>query len=113
MKSTNRLLMLITGVYSLLLSLHLVARRVFGDRFWWLSLVNTFTHLLFLPLLPLLALAAGLRNWRAALRLLPLAIFGGSRVLPRFLPKRHPLPSGTVLKVATFNVWGAHVTPPD
>ncbi len=92
--------------YIIMLTAYLLLRLAFGDRFWWLSLLNTFAHLLFLPLVLLLPLAILLRARGSVFRLLPLALVGGLWITPYYLPKAAPAPNGQTLRVLTFNVWG-------
>jgi vancomycin resistance protein VanJ len=79
---------------------------IFGDRFWWLSLLNTFAHLLFLPLLLFVPLALLIRTRQPILRMLPVMLIGGLWFGPYFLPKNLPTPTGSVIRVLTLNVWG-------
>lgn len=97
---------LIVGLYLAALACYLILRLLFGDRFWWLSLLNTFSYLLFLPLLILLPVALLFGMRRSALRLIPLAFVGGLWFAPYYLPKSLPAPDGQTLRVLTFNVWG-------
>jgi endonuclease/exonuclease/phosphatase (EEP) superfamily protein YafD len=88
------------------MALYLALRALFGDRLWWLALLNDFAALLFLPLGLLLPLAAwvrarGLVAGTGALALLALGWFG-----PYFLPAPQAPVQGTPVKVVTFNVWG-------
>ncbi|GIL14130.1 MAG: endonuclease [Chloroflexota bacterium] len=94
------------NLYAAAMVVYLALRLVFGDGFWWLSLLNTFAHLLFLPLLPLLALAALARARLTALRLLPLAALGGFWIGPYYLPRAEAPASGSTIQVLTFNIWG-------
>jgi endonuclease/exonuclease/phosphatase (EEP) superfamily protein YafD len=81
-------------------------RTVFGDRFWWLALLNSYAPLAFLPLPGVLLLAWISRaRWVFALALL-LALIGGLWFGPYFLPKALAVPSRPTLRVVTFNVWG-------
>lgn len=102
----HRLPALAASLYALAMAVYLALRLLFGDGFWWLSLLNTFAHLLFLPLLPLLALAALARSRAGTLRLLPLAVVGGMWFAPYFLPKAQNESSGIRLQTVSFNVWG-------
>jgi hypothetical protein len=102
----RRLLTAAAGLYALAMVVYLVLRLVFGDGFWWLSLLNTFAHLLFLPLVPLLALVTLVRSRIAALRLLPLAVIGGVWFGPYLVSRTQATQTGTTLRVLTFNVWG-------
>lgn len=92
--------------YIIALTLYLLLRLIFGDRFWWLSLLNTFAHLLFLPLVVLLPLAVLLRARGSTLRMLPLVLVGGLWIAPYYLPKAAPEPAGQTLRLLSFNVWG-------
>jgi len=101
---------LMVGLYVAALACYLILRALFGDRFWWLSLVNTFAYVLFLPLLVLLPLALLLGMRRNTLRLIPLALIGGLWFAPYYLPKSQMEASGQTLRVLTFNVWGHNKT---
>ncbi|MBZ0290583.1 MAG: endonuclease/exonuclease/phosphatase family protein [Anaerolineae bacterium] len=96
----------VVGLYIAALASYLLLRALFGDRFWWLSLVNTFAYLIFLPLLALLPAALVLRMRRNVLRLMPVALIGGLWFAPYFAPKTASVPSGQTLRALTFNVWG-------
>ncbi|HEX2908132.1 MAG TPA: endonuclease/exonuclease/phosphatase family protein [Phototrophicaceae bacterium] len=96
--------MIVCGVYTLALVVYLALRLLFGDGFWWLGLLNTFAHLLFLPLLVLLPLALLIRARGAALRLLPLVVVAGLWFGPYYLPKAPPEAVGDTIRVATFNM---------
>src|SRR5258708_22798426 len=95
---------IIVGAYALALALYLLLRLLFGDRFWWLAFANSLAYFLFLPLIILLPLTILVRQWRAVLVLLPLAIIGLFWIGPYFLPKSNPPVTGTTLRVVTFNV---------
>ena len=97
---------LVVALYAAALLCYLLMRALFGDRFWWLSLVNTFAYLLFLPVLVLLPLAILLGMRRNALRLVPLAFIGGLWFAPYYLPKTPATADGQLLRLLTFNVWG-------
>jgi endonuclease/exonuclease/phosphatase (EEP) superfamily protein YafD len=109
-QQTNRLarplLTFTAALYTIGLLGYLVLRLLFGDGFWWLSLLNTFAHLLFLPLLPLFTLAALLRARLTMLRLSPLAVIGGLWFGGYFLPKPAPTVTGRSINLLTSNVWG-------
>jgi vancomycin resistance protein VanJ len=96
---------LIVAVYTVALACYLLMRVLFADRFWWLSLANTFAHLLFLPLLFLLPGAILFKLWRRALLLLPLALIGALWFAPYYLPRTAVASDGKTLKVVSFNVW--------
>lgn len=70
----RRTLEFVTGLYVLTIFLYLPVRLILGDRFWPVNMVNTFAHLLFLPLLVLLVLALVVRSWRSVVKLLPVAL---------------------------------------
>ena len=98
------LLVTASYLYLALLWGWVVLRQWFGDRWWWLFLLNLFTVYLFLPL-PLVALLA----WQMAqpflllltsiTTLLALFLYGG-----RYLPKRQTTTTGPTLTVLTFNL---------
>jgi vancomycin resistance protein VanJ len=96
----------IVALYITAVAVYLIMRAIFGDRFWWMSLLNTFAYLLFLPVLPLLLAAMLFKMRRNALRLVPLAMIGGLWLVPYYLPKPQAAPDGQTLNVLTFNVWG-------
>src|SRR5687768_5927212 len=82
---------------------------LFGDRWWWLFLLNSFAHYLFLPL-PLLFLLAWQRPHRPFVASLGLAtglalyLYGAT-----WLPQPLSLLSqgtGPTLKVMTYNMLG-------
>lgn len=99
---------LIVALYIAAVACYLILRALLGDRFWPLSLVNTFAYFLFLPLLFLLPLALLLRARRNALRLVPLLLIGGLWFAPYYLPKTPAATEGHLLRVLTFNVWGGN-----
>lgn len=99
---------LVVVTYITAVAVYLIMRALFGDRFWWLSLVNTFAYMLFLPVLPLLIAAMLLKMRGNALRLVPLAMIGGLWFAPYYLPKQQAAPDGQTLNVLTFNVWGGN-----
>lgn len=101
-----RFISAITNSYVALFLVYLLLRFAIGDRHWSISLVNTFAHLLFLPLLILLPLALLLRARLPALRLLPVAALGALWFGPYFLPKAEASTGGPTLSVMTFNIWG-------
>lgn len=79
----------------------------FGDRLWWLALVNSFVPLLFVPLLVFIPLAPLVRHplYQSGI-LIPvgyfLLVYG-----PLFLPKSSPphLAEPAPFTVMTFNMW--------
>lgn len=102
---------LISGFYLLFMIVYLLARLIFQDRVWPVSLMNTFAHLLFLPL-PIFLLAALLaRSRQAILALFPVLALAGVWFGPHFLPKSIPQDDGPVLRVMTNNVWRWNPTP--
>ncbi len=106
LKHLRRFVSAASILYLLAILDYLVLRGLFGDRFWWLSLVNTFAYGLFLPLIILLPLALLTRGQRATLTLLPVMLVGALWFTPYYLPKHLHAPGGTTLKVLTANVWG-------
>jgi endonuclease/exonuclease/phosphatase (EEP) superfamily protein YafD len=105
-RKTPGLFGILTNVYVITLVIYLVLRSIFGDRFWWLSLVNTFAYMLFLPLLVLLPVALLFRARLYTLRLLPVALVGGLWYGPYYLPKPVEIASDRTIRVLTHNVWG-------
>lgn len=102
---TRRFVNLISGFYLLFMLMYLLARLIFQDRVWPISLMNTFAHLLFLPL-PIFLLAALLaRSRQAMLALFPVLALAGVWFGPRFLPKNIPQDDRLALRVMTNNVW--------
>ncbi len=106
----RQLINLVTGLYLIILAVYVILRGLFGDRFWWLSLLNTFAYVLLLPLAVLLPLALVTRARQTTLRLLPVLVAGGVWFAPYYLPKSPPVQTGTTLKVLTSNVWGHNHT---
>jgi vancomycin resistance protein VanJ len=103
----NLLFSLVVGLYIAALACYLLLRLLFGDRFWWLSLLNTFAYFVFLPLLVLLPASLVFRMRRNVLRLVPVALIGGLWLVPYYLPKNPAsIPAGQTLRALTFNVWG-------
>lgn len=104
----NVLFSCIVGVYIAALACYLLLRALFGDRFWWLSLVNTFAYLLFLPLLVLFPAALVFKMRQNALRLIPVALIGGLWLAPYYFQKvpNASVPAWQTLRALTFNVWG-------
>jgi vancomycin resistance protein VanJ len=97
------LLIGVTGSYALGLALFLVLRILFGDRFWWLSLLNSFALLGFLPLFILLPLALLSKARPIFILNVALALIGVLWFGPYYLPKAHAAPSGLALRIVTFN----------
>jgi vancomycin resistance protein VanJ len=92
-------------VYAVGLVAYLILRVAFGDRWWWLAMLNNFAPLYFVPLVILLLLAALLRAQQIVM-LLPLALVGLVWFGPYFVPKRPAPASSATLRVLTYNVWG-------
>ncbi|MCB9450555.1 MAG: endonuclease/exonuclease/phosphatase family protein [Anaerolineaceae bacterium] len=107
----RRFVALVSGSYLLFMVVYLLARLVFQDRVWPVSLLNTFAHLLFLPLPVLLVAALLVRSRQAVLALLPVLALAGVWFGPRFLPKNVPSDAVPVLRVMTNNVWRLNPTP--
>jgi vancomycin resistance protein VanJ len=100
----------LAGLYAAGLALVLLLRVCFGDRFWWLALLNSAAPYAFLPLILLLPLAIALRGRVVTIALAALAVIGGLWFGPYFLPygaAASALPQGPAdLRVVSFNVWG-------
>jgi endonuclease/exonuclease/phosphatase (EEP) superfamily protein YafD len=97
---------LVAGLYALAMVIYFVLRFTVGDDFWWLSLLNSFACLLFLPLILLFPLAILLKQRAALFQLLPFVVLGSVWLGLQYLPKTHTAVSGRMLKIVTFNVWG-------
>jgi vancomycin resistance protein VanJ len=95
-------------LYLAALVVYLLLRTLFGDRYWWLSLVNTFAYFLFLPSLILLPLALLFRMRGNALRLAPAALIAAMWIAPYYLPRTAQPEPGVRLRALTFNVWGGN-----
>jgi endonuclease/exonuclease/phosphatase family metal-dependent hydrolase len=102
----RQFLILAIIAYTLVLSLYLLVRLIFGDRFWLLAFANNFAPFYFFPLAFLVPLTLFLKARRAFLLTLPLVLVGSGWVGPYFIPKSLAAPTGPTLRVATFNVWG-------
>jgi len=94
--------------YPLALVLLRIARVMWGDRFWWLAIANSFAPWLFVlaPLSILLALIARRRSWVLAIACVPTLMFAalyGSRLL-HTTPS--VLPDEPTLRVMAFNAYG-------
>jgi vancomycin resistance protein VanJ len=93
--------------YVTFMTLWLVSRTLFFDRFWPLALLNTVAEYLFLPLPVFLLLGLGRRNWVALLALvIPTAAFValfGELFLPRIA---RPIEGNdaSLITVMSFNV---------
>lgn len=91
-------------IYLVLLTFYVILRFTVGDSIWWLSLLNTFAFLLFLPLALALIVAwrqkARWTRWLSlAVTLIALAWFGRY-----FIPKPVADVRGQSLTVLTFNM---------
>lgn len=97
--------LLILDSYSILLIVYLCLRVVLGGRWWWMGLLNTFTLWIFIPLLPIIALALYWRGKQTALRAMLMFIVG--------MLLFAPLPIGWLtasnddhdLRVMTYNIY--------
>jgi vancomycin resistance protein VanJ len=94
----------LTAIYLVFLALYVILRFTVGDAIWWLSLLNTFAFLLFLPL-PLALITAQLQktSWlrwlSVGVTLVALVWFGGY-----FIPKSVPSVQGQEVTLLTFNM---------
>lgn len=101
----RRLLNAAVAIYLALLTVYVLVRGLFGDRFWWLSLFNTFAYVSLLPLVVLVPLAFLLRHQQALWRLTPVIVLGGLWFAPYYLRERSDLPPGRTLSVLSLNAW--------
>ncbi len=100
----RRFLIGLLAFYLLFLTLYIILRFTVGDGIWWLSLLNTFAFLLFIPL-PLALLGAWLQKTRwlrwFSVGLLAVAlVWFGQYVLPK-APRDT---QGQTIKVLTYNM---------
>jgi vancomycin resistance protein VanJ len=99
-----QLLKRLSALYIIVLTFYIALRFTVGDGFWWLSLLNTFAFLLFIPLpLALMVVWVQKTKWLRLLSLVPtlvaLAWFG-----TYFLPKPPRDLFGQPLTVLTYNM---------
>lgn len=99
-----RALKRLLAFYLFFLTLYVILRFTLGDGIWWLSLLNTFAFLLFIPL-PLALLGAWLQKTRS-LRWLSVALVAVALVWfgQYFLPKTPRAAPGEPIKVLTYNM---------
>lgn len=100
-------------IYALLMLTYGVSRFTIQDRFWIVSLFNTFALFLFFPL-PLLILFTFIaRSRRAAVYILPIIIWSVLWFVPRFLPKntQDPVTISSTFRVMTNNVSHFNTSP--
>jgi len=101
-------MVLLAYLYLMFLLAWVVLHMVFGDRWWFLFLLNSVALYLFVPLVGVVGLAFFQRNmmlWGGVL--VALFIFG-VRYAPVLIPSRaaHPQECATELTVMSFNVMG-------
>lgn len=102
----------LAGAYLASIIVYLVLRLVFGDRFWWLALVNAFAIYTFMPVLILLPMAVLFRLWAFVVRLGFVGLLGIIWFGPFFQPGTAPEPgNGSTITVMTFNMRAE--LPPD
>ncbi len=91
-------------IYLSTLCLYLVLRFSFGDSLWWLSLLNTFAPLLFVPLVAALP-AAWLKRWHLGFVLTSwLGVVGLLWFGPVLSLGPRDVPEGLRLEVVTYNM---------
>src|SRR5215471_12229806 len=102
----RRIINLSALIYLLLIIVYASSRLIIQDRFWVISLINTFAPLVFVPLPMLLLFALIVRSRRAGLYLLPIILWGIVWFGPRFIPQNHSLSTSNVptFRVMTNNV---------
>jgi endonuclease/exonuclease/phosphatase (EEP) superfamily protein YafD len=100
----RRLFQVIVAVYALAVLAWAVAHPIFGDRPWWLFVINAFSVYLFapLPMFLLMALALRRRLLLGALGLVMMAglYWHGALLIPKFSSAPNAAPR---LRVMTFN----------
>jgi endonuclease/exonuclease/phosphatase (EEP) superfamily protein YafD len=99
-------------VYLLFLVVWLITRTLFGDRWWWLFLLNAVTPYLLMPL-PLLILPAIIvRRWFAVALSIPLFVISAPLLIDpwfRLSTARYGFSSqGAPFRVMTFNINGGN-----
>ncbi|MEP6988325.1 MAG: endonuclease/exonuclease/phosphatase family protein, partial [Chloroflexota bacterium] len=102
----RRILNRIVLLYLLLMITYGLSRLIIQDRLWFLSLINTFAPVVFIPLPILLLWVLIIRSRRAALYLLPILIWMTLWFGPRFLPKNRGASVSNIpsLRVMTNNI---------
>ncbi|MGQ9549311.1 MAG: endonuclease/exonuclease/phosphatase family protein [Roseiflexus sp.] len=109
------LLLAPTIVYLLSIATWLIARTAFGDRRWWLFLLNNVTPYLIMPLALVMLPAMIARRWLiAAVSVLLFIISAPLLIDPWFrLPRTHDGLSaqGVPFRVMTFNINGGNDRP--
>lgn len=100
-------LLLVAYVYYCSLCGWVIAQVVWGDRWWWLFLLNSFAVYLFLPLPGVVVVALLSRRpelWAASLLAVTLALYRYGRL---FLPKKRQAEAGErKLTIMTYNLLG-------
>src|SRR5690242_6061368 len=99
----RRIINIITLIYLLVMLLYALSRFIIQDRFWIISLLNTFAFVIFVPLPILLIFTLIARSRRAMLYLLPIIMWIVIWFGPRFLPKNKAASIST-FRVMTNNV---------
>jgi Uncharacterized protein conserved in bacteria, COG3021 len=102
-------------VYLLFLVVWLITRTLFGDRWWWLFLLNAVTPYLLMPL-PLLILPAIIaRRWFAVVLSIPLFVISAPLLIDpwlRFDTARYGFSfQGAPFRIMTFNINGGNDRP--
>jgi endonuclease/exonuclease/phosphatase family metal-dependent hydrolase len=91
--------------YTASLAAYLLLRLLFGDRFWWLAIINNFAFWTFLPLVVILPVTLILRQrWLIVVVAIP-TVVALLWIGPYYLPKAIAASSGPTLRIVTFNVY--------
>jgi len=97
----------LAAVYLLCLYGWAVFHRLFGDRWWWLFLINSFAIYLFLPLPVVVVFAVLARRYglgiASGVAIILWFYLYGALFTPKFLPAQ---PTGRTLTVMTCNLLG-------
>ncbi|MEO1290137.1 MAG: endonuclease/exonuclease/phosphatase family protein [Chloroflexota bacterium] len=96
----------LTAAYGLVIIMHLIAYLATGEQFAIVEFLNTFAHLLWLPVFVILPLCLLLKEWRIGLMLIPAVIafllIWGDMLIPNNPPQAND--EDTQFRVATYNM---------
>ncbi len=102
-----KLISIVAYLYLFCLALWAVFHACFGDHWWWLFLVNSFSLYLFLPLPGVVAFALLTRRWELGAAAGVAVVLGVSLYGGLFLSGAQPVyTGGKTLTVMTYNMLG-------
>jgi vancomycin resistance protein VanJ len=102
---------ILVGIYLLMMLAWLALRFIAGDAFWWLSLINSFSLYLFVPLAVTLPIALWLRSPLVVVGNLLLAAALVVLAAPMFTARQRVSAAGPTLSVTTFNMLATNPDP--